>query len=88
MKAALNWPVEIIHEKCQSSIEDLFFDCKDVTINRRGVLTFKFMCCRCQETFIVCKNMLELTTFAAMSDKEFLGDDVDVFNPQIDMRPN
>lgn len=88
MKAALNWPIEIIHEKCQSSLENLLFDCKDVTINRMGVLTFKFTCCICQETFIISKNMLELTTFAALCDKEFLGEDVDVFNPQTDMRPN
>jgi hypothetical protein len=87
MKAALNWPVEIVHEKCQSSLADLQLDLEMVTITRRGVLTFHMHCFLCEDAFIVSYHMLELTTIAAMSDKEFLGDDL-VPTAPIVMRPN
>jgi hypothetical protein len=88
MKPALHWPIEIVHEKCQSSLLDLVFDCEMVTINRQGILTFHLTCCVCEESFIVVKNMLELTTLAALDDKEYLGGEVNALNPFVTNRPN
>ena len=76
MKTALNWPVEIIHEKCRSSIENLQISVRRITINRRGTLEFGLHCFVCHDTFTVLKHMLELTTLAALKDQEYAGDDV------------
>jgi hypothetical protein len=76
MKSALNWPIEIIHEKCQSSLASLQIDIGRITVNRRGILRFELHCFQCQEEFALNKNMLELTALAALGDKEYLGDDL------------
>jgi hypothetical protein len=51
-------------------------------------LTFHMFCCFCGDYFSLQKNMLELTSLAALNDQQFVGDDIYALDPHPCNRPN
>jgi len=76
MKPSFDWPVTFEHEPCRLS-NTIFPLVEKVTINRRGVLTFRLFCCECDVRYTIAHTVLDLVANAAIQDNAFIG----WFNP-------